>query len=86
MILILEDDADREAYRTTRTMFSEELITNHAARLGMSTVWISPEAYRLEAVLADLRAKVEALPSEWVNGRDCYWAEDILDLIDEASA
>jgi hypothetical protein len=31
---------------------------------------------------ATLRAKVEALPSERVNGRDCYWAEDIFALID----
>lgn len=55
MILILEDDADREAYQTRSPVNPEFYIPG----MRLPTVWISPEAYRAEAVLADLRAKVE---------------------------
>jgi len=59
MILILEDDADREAYRY-RSPFDPAF---YIPGVRLPTVWISPEAYAQEAVLADLRAKIYALRS-----------------------
>jgi hypothetical protein len=62
VILILEDDADREAWqRGPAHIFAR--IVNHP-----STVWISPEAYAQDVVLpmvaAPLRISVQDLQHE----------------------
>jgi hypothetical protein len=55
VILILEDDGDREAYQQGPLVLLDHM------RQGCCTVWISPEAYAKDVVLADLRARIEAL-------------------------
>lgn len=87
MILILEDDADREAFqRTTPFVFFRP-----ESSLRTPTVWVSPEAYR-ERVLADLRREVEALRGdEWADRRPVANGyrralDDVLALLDGAAS
>jgi len=85
MILILEDDADREAY-LRRGYFQENLYDDNRPP---PTVWLSPEAYAKDVVLAELREKVEALESRQVAWGGSYVSrravrlEDVLALLDE---
>jgi hypothetical protein len=84
MILILEDDADREAFQRGSPFRSDFYAEEEDLR--PITVWISPEAYR-EKVLADLRREVEALRGdEWADRRPVANGyrralDDVLDLI-----
>jgi hypothetical protein len=62
VILILEDDGDREAYQQGPLVFLDHM------RQGCCTVWISPGAYAEDVVLADLRKRAEDIPTVEVDG------------------
>jgi hypothetical protein len=62
VILILEDDGDREAYQQGPLVLLDHM------RQGYCTVWISPEAYAEDVVLADLRTRAEDIPTVEVDG------------------
>lgn len=81
MILILEDDADREQYQRVHPLNPEFL---NPDTMRPATVWISTEAYAKDVVLADLRAKVEDLPP--AHEFACVWLDDVLALLDGGSS
>jgi hypothetical protein len=58
VILILEDDADREQYQRVHPLNPEFL---NPDTMRPATVWISPEAYAKDVVLADFRARVQTM-------------------------
>jgi hypothetical protein len=60
MILILEDDGDREALLGG----PDTLLPRLFGEGSRSTIWTSPGAYARDAVLPGLRAKVAALLAE----------------------
>jgi len=79
MILILEDDADREAFQrgpsaTFTHMFGDQ---------EQHTVWISPDAYLKEIVVPELHRKLMALPFIADGYRNFVLVSEVLDLMDE---
>lgn len=62
MILIMEDDADREAFQQGSAAISTNLFAPQDVEAGKHhTVWSSPQAYAEDVVLADVRKQVMAL-------------------------
>ena len=79
MILIMENDADREAFQRG-SPFRQEFFDD---RMRAPTVWISPETYAKDVVLAGLRPKVEALEEHIVERGELYVRrDDVLAVFD----
>jgi hypothetical protein len=84
MILILEDDADREAWKRGPEGIFMRLFGRGQDDDGSNIVWFSPEAYAEETVLSELRKRAEDLRTVEVDGSlyvGMVWWTDVMELL-----